>query len=341
MHSNLPFATSTSLTRPFATIPYERVGFCWGAVLAGLTTAVGLDVFFAEVGLALNLGIIDRNDSGGAIAVANGIAWVITGLVALFVGAWVAGRMATARTQLEGGLHGLAVWGAGAAAAVLLAIGSVGVAGSGMLSLVGDGLTSAAAVVQVAEPKWDSIKAELDQAVGARLSSPTSTSADTTSVADADTRDANQQTGALERSRLFELAGSHFALDGSSLGQGERAEMVQLLAAQTGMSADVAERTLRQWDSVWARSVQTFETARQAAADAAEKARLAAIAAASWAAVAMLLGAAAALFGGAYGARCRLRGLERDHQLLESSAGLHPSFPGDGAGPRVATQPVV
>mgnify|MGYP007037741331 CR=1 FL=1 len=105
MNAKFP-PTALNPRAPFVNpIPYERLGFCWGAVLAGLTAAIGLDVLFAELGLALNLGIIDRNSSGGEIAAANGIAWVVTGLVALFVGAWVAGRMASTRTRVEGALH--------------------------------------------------------------------------------------------------------------------------------------------------------------------------------------------------------------------------------------------
>jgi hypothetical protein len=296
----MPTPAETAYATHPATIPYERVGFGWGAVLAGLGIAIALDVFFAEIGLWMNLGIIDRQTSGEAIVTLNAIAWVLSGLVALFGGAWVAGRMASARTRTEGGLHGLAVWAAGAVAMLTLAIGAAGVFGTGMLSVVGKGVEGAGQVAAVALPNWDGIKEELQGAMDQRDSGGARTSAGAGSAAADDTR-------LLERSRLFELAGNHFTLESGAAASGEREEFVELLSAQLGLSKPVAERTLAQWDEVWAGTVQKYEAAKAEALRVAEAARVVAMAAAGWAALAMLLGAAAALAGGAYGATCRLR----------------------------------
>lgn len=302
-------------------IPYERLGFGWGAVLAGLAVAMALNVFFAEVGLWMNLGIIDRQSSGGAIVAVNAIAWVVSGLVALFAGAWVAGRMASARTVIEGSLHGIAVWAAGAVVMLLLAFSAAGVIGGGMISLVGKGLAGAGQLAEVVAPSWDNIREELDGALVERDASAGA------APADGQQRAADGETGIRDRSRLFELAGRHFALDESGpVNAAEREELVQLIAAQTGISKPAAEQTLAQWDKVWEGTVQRYETAKAEALQAAEAARRATMAAAAWAAVAMLLSAGAALVGGGYGASCRLR-LVRRHVVVHSETKSSASLP--------------
>jgi len=289
-------------------IPYERLGFGWGAVLAGLTIAIALNVFFAEIGLWMNLGIIDRQSSGGAILAVNAIAWVVTGLVALYAGAWVAGRMASARTAVEGSLHGLAVWGAGAVVMLLLAFSAAGAIGGGMVALVGQGLQGAGELAEVAAPSWEGIREELDGALSAEGS-----------AAGADTRIRDQ-------SRLLELAGRHFSLESDAVSPAEREELVGLIAARTDISKSAAEQTLAQWDSVWNGTVERYEAAQAEALEAAETARRGAMAAAAWAAVAMLLSAGAAYVGGAHGAQCRLRLLARN-VVLPSERTSAPSLP--------------
>ncbi|MBL8840853.1 MAG: hypothetical protein JNL90_04905 [Planctomycetes bacterium] len=288
-------------------VPDGRFNFRWGAVLAGLAIAIACNVFFAEIGLCLNLGIIDRNSSGGAVAVANAIAWLVTGLAALFGGAWVAGHMSSSRTRVEGGLHGLAVWAAGAVVMLALAFTATGVVGSGMLSLVGKGLEGAGKAAALAMPTWDGIKQELDGALQRNGADPAAMGGSgdaATGIAAAD-----PQTRLLDRSRLFELAGRHFTIDGATPPANERDELVRLIASQAGISPAVAERTLAQWDRVWDGGVQRYEEAKAEAARVAEEARGMAMVAAGWAAAAMLLGAIAALIGGAIGSSARLRSL--------------------------------
>lgn len=286
-------------------IPYERLGFGWGAVLAGLAVAIALNVFFAELGLWMNLGIIDSESSAGTVVAVNAIAWVVTGLVALFAGAWIAGRMATARTVLEGSLHGIAVWGAGAVVMLLLAFSAAGVMGGGMMAVIGKGLEGAGQVAEVVAPSWDSIREELD---GALVQDAVGAGA----VAGGQQSTAGGDTAIRDRSRLIQLAGRHFSLESGPVSAAERGEMVELIAAGAGISKPAAEQTLDQWDEVWTGTVETYETAKAEALQAAQTAREATMVAAAWAAVAMLLSAVAAFLGGGYGATCRLRLVKRD-----------------------------
>lgn len=299
-----------------APLPYERIGFGWGAVLAGLGIAIAIDILFAEIGLSMNLGIIDLESSGGTILTMNALAWVVGGLIALFAGAWVAGRMASARTMTEGSLHGIAVWAAGAVAMLLLAFSAAGVLGSGMLALVGSGLEGAGEVAQVALPGWEDIREELD---GPPLER------DAAALASTGQAPAGDDNRLRDRSRLLELAGRHFTIEAGTAPAAEREEFVELIAARTGISVPAAEQTLAQWDRVWTEAVRNYEAKKAEALRLAEDARSIAMTAAGWAAVAMFLGAGAALVGGAYGARSRLRLV--DLQNLARSEFPGASFP--------------
>lgn len=280
-------------------IPYQRVGFSWAAVAAGVALATAISILFAEVGLAFNLGLVDSQSEVKTIGMVNAITWVIGGLLAVFAGAWVAGRVSTARTALGGGLHGLAVWATAAIVALVFAVSAAGILGSGMVLLVGKGLDTAGKAVTAVAPNWDAVRDQLQEAGVTQTEKDKSEETDVTNLS-GDNR-------FVDSSRVLELAGRHFVLEGSTLAAGERAELVNLLADRLDISPEAAERTLVQWSNVWDASVQRFEQAKAEASEVADQARAYATAAAGWAAFAMLLGAIVAAFGGAYGTACALR----------------------------------
>jgi len=268
-------------------------------VAAGVALAIALSIFFSQVGLALNLGLIDSESNVKTIGLVNALAWVIGGLVAVFAGAWVAGRMSTARTAVGGGVHGLAVWATAAIVTVLLAVSAAGMIGTGMVQLAGKGLETVGSAASIVAPNWDTVKEELKEAKVALTDKDTSANPEGANKGD--------ENRFVESSRLIELAGRHFALDGTTLPAGEREELVKLVAARLEISPEAAERTLGQWTNVWETNVQRFETAKAEVIEIADEARAFASAAAGWAALAMLLGAVAAAIGGAYGTACALR----------------------------------
>lgn len=320
MDSEMNTPDSNSHAHERQAIPYLRVGFGWGAVVAGLATAMALNLFFAEIGIWLNLSIIDGQSDAGTIAVVNAIAWVLGGLVALFAGAWIAGRMANARTATEGSLHGIAVWAAGAVVMLLLTFNAAGVVGGGMIDLVGKGLGAAGEVAQTADPSWDGIREELEFALGDADSG--------TDVATAGGQEsgATDETRFRDRSRILELAASHFSLDSGPANAADREELVDLIAARTGLSRSAADETLAQWDRVWERTVEGYEAAEAEVLQAAEAARETAQAAAGWAALAMLLSALVALAAGAHGASCRPR-LGTQHVVGHPDGTITPTSP--------------
>ncbi|KAH0533740.1 hypothetical protein FGG08_007579, partial [Glutinoglossum americanum] len=85
----------------------------------------------------------------------------------------------------------------------------------------------------------------------------------------------------------------------------EHAELIGLLAAQTGTSPEAAAKGLEQWQRVWAQTVEKYHAAKERAKAAADHARHITGQAACWSVIAMVLTAVSALLGGALGSACR------------------------------------
>jgi hypothetical protein len=69
--------------------------------------------------------------------------WFITGLIALFIGGWVAGRLGWRLSKVDRALHGLTMWGVFYVAMFLLATTALGTLLSGGFALLGTGVSAA------------------------------------------------------------------------------------------------------------------------------------------------------------------------------------------------------
>src|SRR5262245_58582769 len=84
----------------------------WGALFAGAVASLGVLILLYALGMALGLSTVnpDQRDTLRASGIFTGVWGLITPLIALFVGGWVAGRSVGPTSRLGGGLHGLLVW---------------------------------------------------------------------------------------------------------------------------------------------------------------------------------------------------------------------------------------
>lgn len=84
----------------------------WGAIIAGTAVALGLWILLQTLGMGLGLAAVDTDNAGSlkAVGIGTGIWSIIAPLIALFLGAYVAGRFAGARESAVGGMHGAVVW---------------------------------------------------------------------------------------------------------------------------------------------------------------------------------------------------------------------------------------
>jgi hypothetical protein len=114
----------------------------WGAIVAGVVSAIALQAFFAVLGTAIGLTIAhNANDvPEQGIGLGAGLWWLITGLISLYVGGWVAGRLTPSVDKTIGAMHGFLTW------CTVTVISAILVAMAGG-ALLGGGLSAASNVV--------------------------------------------------------------------------------------------------------------------------------------------------------------------------------------------------
>jgi MFS family permease len=85
--------------------PIKRIS--WPAIFAGTMVALGTEILFVLFGLAI--AFIIRSPGG---VQAWSVAWyLITSIIALYVGGWVAARLSSNPDRRGAQLHGLVTWG--------------------------------------------------------------------------------------------------------------------------------------------------------------------------------------------------------------------------------------
>ena len=111
-----------SLMEPIAAPPaYDHHGpsfhyslVSWGSVIAGAVIAVAVGAMLNLLGLAVGVSALEPGDpsgvSAGGYTVLSGVWLLVSTVVGLVVGGYVAARSATDPDHHEGALHGAAVW---------------------------------------------------------------------------------------------------------------------------------------------------------------------------------------------------------------------------------------
>ena len=93
----------------------ESVGHIkWSAVFAGTVITLVVMLTLIMLGLAVGFATInpatEENPFGG-LGIGTAIWWVISSIIAYFVGGWVSSRVAGLQRVFDGALHGLVTWG--------------------------------------------------------------------------------------------------------------------------------------------------------------------------------------------------------------------------------------
>lgn len=101
--------TPTVRTARFAGIYRDRVS--WGAIWGGLLTAIGLFILLSVLATAIGITTAQATDvDAGDTSRIAGVVSAVLGLIAFFVGGFVAGRGSGAAGHEAGGLNGFLVW---------------------------------------------------------------------------------------------------------------------------------------------------------------------------------------------------------------------------------------
>ncbi len=116
----------------------------WGSVIAGTIIALMVQFTWIMLGLAIGFGVAPPAVQGGALGglgIGAAIWWILGSIISLFVGGWVASRMAGIQRLFDGILHGLVTWGLVTLITVYILSSGIGTVIGGAFGVVRDALT--------------------------------------------------------------------------------------------------------------------------------------------------------------------------------------------------------
>jgi hypothetical protein len=141
-HRASPEVSAVDPADDVRTIMLKQVS--WGAVFAGATIALVVQIILNLVGIGVGLSTIDvaagESPSAGSLSVGAGVWWVISGIVAAAIGGYIAGRLSGKASQSTTAYHGLIAW----AVSTLLVMYLLSSAASG---LIGGALSTASSTL--------------------------------------------------------------------------------------------------------------------------------------------------------------------------------------------------
>ncbi|XUY25580.1 PhnA-like protein [Agrobacterium sp. rho-8.1] len=260
----------------------------WGGVFAGVAIALSLHLLLNLLGLAIGAGVIDPaySDTPTATSLSTGsLIWVIvSGIIAAFVGAYVASRLSGRTVRSTGALHGLTSWAVTTLIVFYLLTTSVG-------ALLGGAFTGVTSIFSGA---------------GSTLATAASTAAPslagaTDPVATIEQR-IREASGGNDPQALRDAAVSavRAALTGDQAQADDaRNRAADALARAQGIPVDQARQQVTDYETQYKQAV---EQAKQRATQAAQTTATAVSTGSYVAFGALLIGAVAALFGGNIGA---------------------------------------
>jgi hypothetical protein len=290
---------------------HSRSRISWGAVIAGAVVAVATTLLLSLLGAAMGAGSIHALDTTSTDLANYGTGaaiWEIINLaLSMAFGGYVAARLSGTHSHVDAELHGITVWGVAVLlGSVLLAqavSGLIGIAWQGAGSVVSH-VGGAGAISGVLPPEAN------PQAVIDRLQQSLGNSGDPTTMS-------REQISA-------EIAGLvRRSVPTGNLSEADRNRLVDLVAAQSGVTKEEAARRVTAMENDARASLAQAEQKAGAAADAV--ARTTATAARALF-TALVLGLLAALVGAWIGTRHKRilhPVVEHVHETLASSYPTH------------------
>jgi len=129
----------------------------WAAIIAGVIMVVAVQLLLSMLGLGVGLGLVSPNTNGtpnaSSFGIGAGLWWLISSLVALAFGGYIAAWLGGLTTRFDGLLHGLMTWAIATLLTFYLLTSAVGGLIGGAFSVVGSGLSTAGSGVASVAPK--------------------------------------------------------------------------------------------------------------------------------------------------------------------------------------------
>jgi hypothetical protein len=125
----------------------ERSSISWRAIFAGFFISFMVYLILASLGLAIGgatlKGVVQGQGGGSGLSIGSGIWLVVTALISLFVGSYLAGRVGGLVTSRVGGVQGFVVAALFFAFMISQVGALVGTVGSGLGTVIGSAGTAA------------------------------------------------------------------------------------------------------------------------------------------------------------------------------------------------------
>jgi hypothetical protein len=259
----------------------------WGAIFAGVAVALVTQLLLNLLGAGIGAAVIDPasydNPSATTLSVSTAVWFVVSGIIASFVGGYVASRLSGRPVKSTGALHGLTSWAVTTLVVVYLLTTSVGALMGGVFSGLGSIVSGAGSTIGTA----------------ATTAAPAlATTADPLSGIEQQIRDAS---GGNDPAALRDAATASVraALTGDAAKAEEaRNRAADALAKAQNISIDQAKQQVAQYEQQYK---DALAQAKQQATEAAQVAATAFSAGAILAFIALAVGAIAAWVGGSVG----------------------------------------
>lgn len=260
----------------------------WGAIFAGVAIALAAQFLLNLLGVGIGAAVLDPatsdNPAASTFSIGGGIWFVVAGIVASFLGGYVASRLSGRPSNSTGGYHGLTTWAVTTLVVLYLLTTSVGAliggAFNGLTSIVsGVGQTAATAVTAAAPALADSA----NPMAGIEEQIRSTTGNDPQAL----------QSAAVASVQALVTGDEATAEDA-------RNRAAEAVARAQSIPVEQARTQVEQYEKTYRENV---EAAKQQAIEAAQAATAAVSAGAILGFIALALGAIAAWFGGSYGTK--------------------------------------
>ncbi len=331
----------------------DRTGWArrisWSAVFAGVLVAIITQLLLSLLGLGIGLSTIDpleeRNPAAG-LGIGAAIWYGISSLISLFLGGWVAGRLAAAPRTFDNTLHGVLTWSLTTLLTFYLLTTTVGRIIGGVSRFVGNavgtvgnvvGNAASSAAPEIADAVKDNareegidlsnLKAEFNQVLrqtgkpGLQPEALERQADQATSEAQSAANRAAQNPQRADEN-LEALFDRVFNRGQNAAAQVDREALVNVITARTGQSREEAGQTVDNWISSYNQARQQWEQTKDQVAqktrEAADQAASATSRAAIFTFFGLLIGLAAAGYGGKKGGDSRDDNSALDHPTRES-----------------------
>lgn len=301
---------NTKKINPYSHEP--KKGVSWRAIFAGTLTVLSILLILNLIGFAFGLGAIEPTEEANPLSgIGTGaiIWWVVSNLIALFAGGFVAARVGISLTDLNGVVQGIMTWALYAFLSIWLLTSAVGTIISGVGSVVGGVIsTTGEAAGDAFAPMIEKQVEELDVSLGDAKEEFYSLMRDAGTDPDELESDVEEDVSQGLRDGDVEQAFRN-AKDRltQTFEEVDRDELVNILVERTDMSRGEAEQAvdnaLADYESLRQDVDEFLAGAEETAREQGEKAAEAGAKAAGYLSVALILGLFAAAIGGVLGVR--------------------------------------